>query len=100
MIQIQESEPLKISGETSLRVTFPFNPAVIDVLKGCSSFHYHKQERCWEVPTTSLAYLLDTLVTLDSIDLVLKGDAVEEETLQPSLTYKIPPFPYQQEGIR
>ena len=99
MIKITESTPIKISGETSLFLSFPFNTSVISVIKGCSSYNFDKKTHLWEVAVTSLAYLLDNLVFYDSIDLELLPEDNNAERLSITLDYKIPPFDYQREGI-
>lgn len=99
MIKIKESTPLKISGETSLFLSFPFNESVISIVKGCSSYKFHEKLRQWEVPATSLAYLLDNLIFYDSVDLELIPEDTNKEKLSITLDYKVPPFDYQREGI-
>ena len=45
MISVVEiSPPKKLSGKSSLLITFPYNPVVIDVLKSFPTHYYHKKE--------------------------------------------------------
>ena len=55
MIKIEESTPRKLSGRTSLLITFPFNQCVIDVIKALPTYVYHKKDRAWECPIGNLA---------------------------------------------
>lgn len=55
MITIKESIPRKLSGRTSLLVTFPFDQGVIDVIKALPTYVYHKKDRAWECPINNLA---------------------------------------------
>ena len=55
MITIRESAPRKLSGRTSLLITFPFNQAVIDVIKTLPLYVYHKKDHAWECPINHLA---------------------------------------------
>lgn len=55
MITIRESVPRKLSGRTSLLITFPFNQNAIDVVKALPTYVYHKKDRAWECPINNLA---------------------------------------------
>lgn len=55
MIKIEESTPRKLSGRTSLLITFPFNQAAIDVVKTLPTYVYHKKDHAWECPINDLA---------------------------------------------
>lgn len=55
MIAIRESIPRKLSGRTSLLITFPFDQGVIDVIKALPTYAYHKKDRVWECPIGNLA---------------------------------------------
>ena len=72
MIYIFEDKPNKLSGNTSLFLSFGFNQEVIDVIKSSKSYNYNKNTKVWEVPVTSLSYLLDNLVYHDDIILTVK----------------------------
>lgn len=55
MIKIEESTPRKLSGRTSLLITFPFDQGVIDVIKALPTYVYHKKDHVWECPINHLA---------------------------------------------
>ena len=55
MIAIRESVPRKLSGRTSLLITFPFDQGVINVIKALPTYVYHKEDRAWECPISNLA---------------------------------------------
>lgn len=71
MIRIVESAPIKMTGITTLKVTFPYNEAIIDVIKGYDSKYWHKSILTWEFPVTDLKQLLDDLTRFDDIELQL-----------------------------
>lgn len=100
MIKIWEDAPRKISGETSLFLSFDYNPEVIDVIKECSSSRFDKNTFLWEVPLTSLAYLLDHLTYIDDITLTLKPEEINKKELVPTLVYKTQPYSHQMEAIK
>ena len=61
MINITEDTPKKLSGITSLFLTFKYNADVISIIKTCDRYIYDNENKTWELPVTSLAYLLDEL---------------------------------------
>ena len=44
MITIKESIPRKLSGRTSLLITFPFDQDAINVIKTLPTYVYHKKD--------------------------------------------------------
>lgn len=99
MIHIFEDKTNKLSGNTSLFLSFLFNQDVIDTIKTSGPTNYNKNTKLWEVPITSLSYLLDNLVYFDDIKLNIKEEGETKEKVKPILEYKTKPFPYQLEGI-
>lgn len=101
MIKIEEREPIKLSGLSSLFISFNYKPEIVDIIKTSDKYVYDKKTYTWEVPCSSLSYLLDQLTYVDDIDLILKKDSEEKEHLYPMLVdkYKIPAFPHQLEAI-
>lgn len=55
MITIRESVPRKLSGRTSLLITFPFNQDAVNVIKTLPTYVYHKKDYAWECPINHLA---------------------------------------------
>ena len=99
MINIIEKTPEKISGTTSLFVSFDFNPEIVTVIKMADKAIYNKSNYTWELPITSLSYLLDNLTYLDDITLKLASDKADQTHYYPKLTYKTKPFKHQIEAI-
>ena len=112
MIRIQEiSPPQKISGLSSLCVTFDFNQYVVDALKTIPTFYYHKKDNIWEFPVCYLSRLLDSLTFLDEIQLSLLDTPESGEfrfgkqySLEPlseieKVSFKMKPFDHQLEAI-
>lgn len=83
--------PKKISGLSSLCVTFPFNQYIVDALKTLPTYHYHKALKCWEVPIAYLGRLLDSLTFLDDIQLKLL-DTPENGTISFNRKYNLEPL--------
>ncbi len=104
---IETSKPIKISGLSSLLVTFDFNQYVVDSLKTIPTYYYHKASHTWEFPICYLGRLLDSLTFLDDIQLQLLDDTVSTKRTmnQPPLSeiekvsFKMKPFEHQLEAI-
>ena len=101
MIKIEEKDPIKLSGLSSLFISFKYNQEIIDIIKSSEKYIYNKKDYTWEVPCTSLAYLLDQFTYVDDITLILKKDDEEKIHYYPKLVseYKITPFQHQLEAI-
>jgi len=112
MIRIYEISPgKKISGLSTLIIDFDFNQYVVDALKTLPTYHYHKREKCWEVPLCYLGRVLDSLTFLDDIQLKLldtpESDGFRlhrKHNLEPlneieRISFKASPFPHQLEAV-
>jgi SNF2 family DNA or RNA helicase len=99
MIKIKEQKSIKTIGDTSLCITFEFNPEIIRVLKNAGDALWHKTLKVWELPINKLSFLIDNLSQIDDIDLELLPDK-EKETYNLKVNYKTKPFSYQLEGIQ
>lgn len=112
MIRLTEiSPPKKISGLSSICVTFDYNQYIVDSLKTIPTFYYHKKNNVWEFPVCYLGRLLDNLTFLDEIQLKLLDTPESGEfhfgrqyNLKPlseieKVSFKMKPFDHQLEAI-
>ena len=112
MIKIYEISPTKkISGLSSLLISFDFNQFVVDAIKTLPTAHYHKKDKVWEVPVCYLGRILDNLTFLDEIHLKLldtpdsgefhfnKNFNLEPLTEIEKVSFKMKPFEHQLEAI-
>lgn len=101
MIKIVESNTTKLSGVSSLYVSFNFNSEIISILKSCSKYAYNKNNYTWELPLTELSHLLDELTYIDDIELKLIKENSEKQHFYPKNLnlYKTEPFQHQLEAI-
>ena len=98
MIWIQERPSKKAVGKTSLFITFPYNPKLVDIVKMADNAIWDKRSKEWELPCNKLAYLINEFTIYDDITLNLLGDEKSERIYQ-VIEHKIPAFDYQSEGI-
>lgn len=99
MIIINERVPNKLSGLSSLFISFKYNPEIVSIIKSSEKYFFDKNNLEWEVPLTSLSYLVDALTYIDDIKLTLIKENESKEIIYPKLKHKYPPFPHQEEGI-
>ena len=112
MITIQEiSPPKKMSGLSSIIVSFDYNQYIVDSLKTLPTYYFHKKEKLWEVPISYLGRLLDNLTFLDEIQLKLLDTPESGEfhfsrqyNLEPlseieKNSFKLKPFKHQLEAV-
>ena len=101
MIHIVEKVPRKIPGTTSLFVSFDYNKEIVDKIKECTPANYDSKKQVWEIPTTRLAKFINTVNTLDDIQLDLLKDSTIKQDVEFELSsYKTKPYEYQLEGIQ
>lgn len=92
MITITEISPTKkISGISSLLVSFNYNEYVVDLLKSIPTYYYHKKDKLWEIPISYLQRLLDGLTVYDDITLKLL-DTPESGKFRSTLKYNLEPL--------
>lgn len=103
MITIVEDTPNKLSGVTSLHISFSRRPSKeeLDILKSGDAYDYDANTHIWELPLPLLSFLLDSLTFYDDItfkvfhdgsaDYVIKNKAV----LQP----KTKSYKHQEEAV-
>lgn len=99
MIRIFEDKANKLSGLKSLYLFFDYNVDVVNIIKSSETYFFHTNNHLWEVPITSLSYLLDNLCYIDDIDLIVEDEDEDSTQRHITLNYKTPPYPYQLEGI-
>ena len=104
MIRIFEDKKMKLSGITSLYLSFHYDDEdmqtqIENMVKSCGTYFHHEKSNLWEVPITTLAYLLDNLYYFDDIDLIVNDSEESENQRHISLVYKTNPYQYQKEGI-
>jgi SNF2 family DNA or RNA helicase len=112
LIRIQEiSPPKKISGLSSICVSFDYNQYIVDSLKTIPTYHYHAKDKIWEFPFCYLGRLLDNLTFLDDIQLKLldipeNGEITfnKKYNLEPlseaeKVSFKLTPFKHQLDAV-
>lgn len=101
MIKIEERECAKLSGLTSLFLSFVYNANIVTTIKQTTDvYDFNKKTKEWEIPVTYLSKILDNLSVFDDINIKLY---TEEKHLISSditrLNYKLKPFKHQEEAI-
>lgn len=100
MIRIAERATRKLPGLSSLFVSFDFNQRILDEIKFLDTRIFDENTKEWEIPTSNLSQLLDTLTNLDDIKVSLLSDEIHETLIYPLGQFKTEPFNHQLEAIQ
>lgn len=100
MIIFEERKTNKIPGLTSIFITFNYNKDIIDIIKSTGFYNYDNKTHEWELPITSLQYLIENLSSIDDIEINLLKYNENTDKIFDLSTYKTKPFDYQLEGIQ
>jgi SNF2 family DNA or RNA helicase len=112
LIYVTEVSPgRKISGLSTLLISFDYNQYIVDSIKTIPTAHYSKKDKTWECPVCYLGRLLDSLTFLDDIQLKLLDTPENGEitinrkfNLEPlseieKISFKASPFLHQLEAV-
>lgn len=99
MIYIVESDKKRLSGLKSLFIYFQYNNDIINIIKSCGTSFFDKESLGWEVPITSLSYLINNLVYFDDIDLVVEDNDENRQFKTLKGKHKTKLYEYQKEGV-
>lgn len=99
MITIEERLTENCPGLTSFFINFDYNLKIVTILKELSCKIYNKESKEWEVPLIYLAKLVDSLITIDDIDIKLLDDASDKIITYDLCSYKTPLFKHQIEAV-
>ena len=100
MIYIKEQIPKKLSGLSSLNVSFDYKPEIVSIIKNIGNCIYDKKTKTWEVPTNKLSILSNALHDYDDISIELLNIEEKENKKYDLLNHKIVPFKHQEEAIQ
>ena len=103
MIKIEERLTEKLSGLTSLFISFDYNENIVSWLKqNLDIYNYNKKTKEWETTILELSKLLDSLCFYDEINLSLHKSENQEIKEEPILNidFKLKPYEHQLETIK
>lgn len=102
MINVEERRCEKLSGITSIFLSFDYQEVIVSWIKQNIDIHiYNKKTKEWEVPILYLDKILDNLSVFDSLNIKLYKEKNHSlDAKQVIKNYKLKPFPYQEEAIR
>ena len=101
MVTLTERPCEKLSGLTSIFLSFNYNENIVNWIKqNLQIYSFNKKTKEWELPVVYLAQILDFLCFIDDIELTLKD--AENACLNKgkiTLNYKLKPYPHQVAAI-
>ena len=99
MIYILEDKSKDLSGLTSLFIACLKNQDVINTIKSSGTYSYDSKSYLWEVPITSLSYLLDNLYYFDDITLIVQENDENRHSETLKSEHRVNLYDYQKEGV-
>lgn len=100
MINIKVSKAVHCNGDYSLFLSFPYDPKVIDIIRGLPNKFWNAQDKIWEVPVNKLGLLLQSL---PDYDFDISGEYVSLEkpkaVVPKGFKFKTKPFEHQIAGF-
>ena len=102
MIYIREKPTEKLSGLTSIFVSFDYSEKIVSWIKlNIDIYNYDKKTKSWEIPIIYLAYIIDNLSLFDDLTLnIYKYPEPEESNVRLRINnYKLRPYKHQEEAI-
>ena len=103
MIKIRESIPIKLSGNSSLFISFDKNfDKILPIIKSYTPAIYSSKNKVWELSTIYLVDILENLYYYDNIELELLEEEVKEEnnlSQEEIRGFKYAPYKHQIEAI-
>lgn len=101
MILIEEKKNKHFGGLSSVYIPVSYNSEINTAIKSCNEYYFDKKNMQWEVPTSKLSEILDSLTSFDDICIkLLQTEELPRDLRDLSLSYKLPPFKHQEEAIR
>ena len=102
MIYIKERSCEKLSGLTSIFLSFDFNEKIINYIKAnFDIYSYNKKSKEWELPITTLANILDNFSLYDDLTVTLYKLPTSKKSIASikETNYKLKPYKHQEEAI-
>lgn len=96
---MEERPPRKVAGLSSIFVSCDFNQGIVNCIKSCDVRFWDAKTREWEIPLTSLAYLIDMLAYFDDIEFKPMAVLSDNPVRKPICKYRTKPYSYQIDGI-
>ena len=100
MIYIKEQVPKKLSGLSSLEVSFDYKPEIVSVIKSIGNCIYDKNSKSWEVPSNKLSILVNSLHDYDDVSISTLDYKENSQIKYDLIDYKVKPFNHQIDAIQ
>lgn len=102
MVTIKVADPVKLqsASEMSAFVSFPYDSSILSIVRGLRTRVYLPEEKCWEIPDSSVPVLLNRLQEYDvTLTGAMQHDNSALAKLPEGFVFKTKPFQHQLEGI-
>ena len=100
MISIEEKIAKKVTGRTSLTISFEYKKPLVDIMRSIPCRQFNKSDSKWEIPIGYLSYVVNKFKQYDDVLIKGIGDNGCEEKHYDLSPYKTECYPYQEEAIQ
>lgn len=102
MISVKIQSSNKCAEANSAFLSFPYNPAIINIVKSLPGRWWHADTKQWEIPFSTISTFISKLDGTQEVDISGKYVAVEKQdtTIPASFSYKTTPFKHQTESMQ
>lgn len=101
MIYIEEGRSQKLSGYTSLFISFGYDEKTLSwIHQNIEIQRFDKKTKKWEFLVTDFSQLLEYFSHIDDVTIKLFDEQVSENKVVPKMIYKLPPYTHQLDAIR
>ena len=102
-IKIDIMKSRKTNEEMAMFLSFPYNPTVVDIVRGLSNRWWHADKKQWEVPLSSFEKLISKLqdfeIEINAPELIEFEDKEATAEIPNGFEFKTKPFKHQTEGF-
>ena len=100
MIKINIKESLKLNGERSAFISFPYNPELVGFIRNLPTRNWDPDSKLWEIPLNKIDSIIFNFMSLGiEIKELVDSEKIEILTLPEGFEFKTNPYSYQKDGV-
>ena len=99
MINIEVKESIKVNGDRSAFISFPYDNELVNIMRNQPNRFWHPKEKLWEIPARRLTNFINLV---GNQEITITGEFIEEVNrveMPEGFEFKTKPFNHQYEGF-
>lgn len=99
MINIELKEAIKVNGDRSAFISFPYDIELVNIMRNQPNRFWHSKEKLWEIPARRLTNFINLV---GNREITITGEFIEEVNrveIPEGFEFKTEPFNHQSEGF-